>query len=81
LSEILYAYASTVSDNGSAFAGLSANTPWYNVTTGLAMFLGRFAHAIPILAIAGSLAAKNKSVVSREPYRQTARFSSVSSSA
>ena len=60
LSEILYAYASTVSDNGSAFAGLSANTPWYNVTTGLAMFFGRFAHAIPILAIAGSLAGKNK---------------------
>jgi K+-transporting ATPase ATPase A chain len=60
LSEILYAYASTVSDNGSAFAGLSANTPWYNVTTGLAMFFGRFAHAIPVLAIAGSLAAKQK---------------------
>jgi len=60
LSEILYAYASTVSDNGSAFAGLSANTPWYNVTTGVAMFFGRFAHAIPILAIAGSLAAKKK---------------------
>ena len=59
-SEILYAYASTVSDNGSAFAGLSANTPWYNVTTGLAMFFGRFAHAIPILAIAGSLAGKKK---------------------
>jgi K+-transporting ATPase ATPase A chain len=60
LSEILYAYASTVSDNGSAFAGLSANTPWYNVTTGLAMFFGRFAHAIPILAIAGSLAGKKR---------------------
>jgi K+-transporting ATPase ATPase A chain len=60
LSEILYAYASTVSDNGSAFAGLSANTPWFNVTTGLAMFFGRFAHAIPILAIAGSLAGKQK---------------------
>jgi potassium-transporting ATPase potassium-binding subunit len=60
LTEILYAYASTVSDNGSAFAGLSANTPWYNVTTGVAMFFGRFAHAIPILAIAGSLAAKNR---------------------
>ncbi len=56
LTEILYAYASTVSGNGSAFAGLSANTPWYNVTTGVAMFFGRFAHAIPILAIAGSLA-------------------------
>jgi potassium-transporting ATPase potassium-binding subunit len=64
LSEIVYAYASTVSDNGSAFAGLNANTPWYNVTTGIAMFLGRFAHAIPILAIAGSLAEKNKSVPS-----------------
>jgi potassium-transporting ATPase potassium-binding subunit len=64
LSEIVYAYASTASDNGSAFAGLNANTPWYNVTTGIAMFFGRFAHAIPILAIAGSLAAKNKSVAS-----------------
>jgi|SRR5271165_2426328 len=52
--------ASTVSDNSSAFAGLNANTPWYNVTTAVAMFLGRFAHAIPILAIAGSLAVKQK---------------------
>ncbi len=60
LSEIIYAYASSVADNGSAFAGLNANTPWYNVTTGVAMFFGRFAHAIPILAIAGSLAAKKK---------------------
>jgi K+-transporting ATPase ATPase A chain len=60
LSEIVYAYASSAADNGSSFAGLSANTPWYNVTTGIAMFFGRFAHAIPILAIAGSLAAKKK---------------------
>jgi potassium-transporting ATPase potassium-binding subunit len=60
LSEIVYAYASSVADNGSGFAGLSANTPWYNVTTALAMFFGRFAHAIPILAIAGSLAAKKR---------------------
>src|SRR5271166_1938015 len=60
LSEIIYAYASSVADNGSAFAGLNANTPWYNITTGLAMFFGRFAHAIPILAIAGSLAAKKR---------------------
>ena len=60
LSGIVYAYASSVADNGSGFAGLSANTPWYNVTTGLAMFFGRFAHAIPILAIAGSLAAKKR---------------------
>ena len=65
LSEIVYAYASTASDNGSGFAGLNANTPWYNVTPGIVMFLGRFAHAIPILAIAGSLAAKNKAIVSR----------------
>ena len=43
------------------FAGLNANTPWWNVTIGVVMFLGRFAHAIPILAIAGSLAAKKKS--------------------
>src|SRR5208282_1599686 len=64
LSEIIYAYASSVSDNGSAFAGLNANTPWYNVTTGIVMFLGRFAHAIPILAIAGSLAAKKKVLAS-----------------
>jgi potassium-transporting ATPase potassium-binding subunit len=64
LSEIVYAYASTASDNGSAFAGLSANTPWYNVTTGIAMFFGRFAHAIPILALAGSLSVKNKAIPS-----------------
>jgi K+-transporting ATPase ATPase A chain len=60
LSEIVYAYASSAADNGSSFAGLNANTLWYNVTTGLAMFFGRFAHAIPILAIAGSLAAKKR---------------------
>jgi potassium-transporting ATPase potassium-binding subunit len=60
LSEIVYAYASSAADNGSLFVGLSANTLWYNITTGLVMFFGRFAHAIPILAIAGSLAAKKK---------------------
>jgi K+-transporting ATPase ATPase A chain len=60
LSEIAYAYASSAAENGSSFAGLSANTLWYNITTGLAMFFGRFAHAIPILAIAGSLAAKKR---------------------
>jgi potassium-transporting ATPase potassium-binding subunit len=64
LSEIVYAYASSAADNGSAFAGLNANTQWWNVTTAVAMFLGRFAHAIPILAIAGSLAAKRKAHVS-----------------
>ena len=60
LSEILYAYASTAADNGSAFGGLSANTPWFNITTGLAMFFGRFAHAIPMLAMAGALAKKKR---------------------
>jgi K+-transporting ATPase ATPase A chain len=60
LSEILYAYASATGNNGSAFAGLSANTPWWNLTMGLAMFIGRFIFIIPILAIAGSLAAKKR---------------------
>jgi K+-transporting ATPase ATPase A chain len=58
LSEILYAYASATGNNGSAFAGLNANTPWYNTTLGIAMFMGRFLMLIPMLAIAGNLAAK-----------------------
>ncbi|TAL03219.1 MAG: potassium-transporting ATPase subunit KdpA [Rhodospirillaceae bacterium] len=57
-SEVLYAYTSATGNNGSAFAGLSANTPFYNTTLGLAMFIGRFLMIIPMLAIAGSLAAK-----------------------
>jgi K+-transporting ATPase ATPase A chain len=60
LSEILYAYSSATGNNGSAFAGLTANTPWYNTTLGIAMLLGRFAYVIPVLAIAGSLAAKKR---------------------
>ena len=56
--EILYAYTSAAANNGSAFAGLSGNTPWYNVTIGLAMLMGRFLVIVPALAIAGSLAAK-----------------------
>lgn len=56
--EILYAYSSATGNNGSAFAGLSANTPWYNTTLGLAMLFGRFAMIVPILALAGSLARK-----------------------
>jgi K+-transporting ATPase ATPase A chain len=60
LSEILYAYSSATGNNGSAFAGLSANTPWWNTTLGIAMLLGRFAYAIPVLAIAGSMAMKPK---------------------
>ena len=58
LSEIVYAYSSATGNNGSAFAGLSANTPWWNTTLGIAMLLGRFAYAVPVFAIAGSLAAK-----------------------
>ncbi|MDT8760271.1 potassium-transporting ATPase subunit KdpA [Sphingomonas psychrotolerans] len=57
-SEILYAFTSGVGNNGSAFAGLSANTPWYNGLLGVAMWLGRFFVIVPMLAIAGSLAAK-----------------------
>jgi len=58
--EILYAYVSNTANNGSAFAGLNANTPWYNLTTGLAQLMGRFLFLIPLLAAAGSLAAKKK---------------------
>ena len=58
LSEILYAYTSGTANNGSAFAGLSANTRWYNVTIGLAMLVGRFMIIIPMLALAGNLARK-----------------------
>jgi K+-transporting ATPase ATPase A chain len=59
-SEVLYAYSSASENNGSAFAGINANTPWYNVTTGLAMVFGRFMFILPLLAIAGTLAAKKK---------------------
>ncbi|MDE3137060.1 MAG: potassium-transporting ATPase subunit KdpA [Acidobacteriota bacterium] len=58
LSQILYAYTSSAGNNGSAFAGLNANTPWYNVTTAVAQLLGRFFMIVPILAIAGNLARK-----------------------
>jgi K+-transporting ATPase ATPase A chain len=57
-SELLYAYVSATGNNGSAFAGINANTPWYNVTIGFAMLIGRFLFLIPLLAAAGSLAAK-----------------------
>jgi K+-transporting ATPase ATPase A chain len=58
LSQILYAYTSSVGNNGSAFGGLNANTLWYNASTAVAMLLGRFFVVIPILAIAGNLARK-----------------------
>ena len=60
LSEILYAYASALANNGSAFAGLSANTVFYNVTLGIGMLIGRFAVILPALAIAGALAKKGR---------------------
>jgi K+-transporting ATPase ATPase A chain len=58
--EILYAYSSATGNNGSAFAGISANTPWYNLTLGLSMLIGRFLFLLPLLAAAGSLAAKKQ---------------------
>lgn len=57
-SEVLYAYTSAAANNGSAFGGLSGNTPWYNITIGIGMLMGRFLVIIPALAIAGSLVAK-----------------------
>jgi len=58
LSEILYAYSSAAGNNGSAFAGLNANTPWYNVSLGITMLAGRFLMIVPAMAIAGSLVGK-----------------------
>ncbi|MDO9625521.1 MAG: potassium-transporting ATPase subunit KdpA [Pseudomonas sp.] len=63
LSQVLYAYTSGTGNNGSAFAGFGANTPYHNLMIGLAMLLGRFGYILPILAIAGSLAAKKRSPV------------------
>lgn len=60
LSEILYAFTSGTGNNGSAFAGLNANTPWYNTTLGVSMLAGRFLMIIPVLAMAGNLAGKKQ---------------------
>jgi len=62
-SEVLYAFSSAANNNGSAFAGLSVNTPFYNVLLGIAMWFGRFGSIVPVLAIAGSLAAKKRLAV------------------
>lgn len=59
-SEVLYAFSSAGNNNGSAFAGLSANTPFYNLLLGLVMWIGRFGVIVPVLAMAGSLAAKKR---------------------
>jgi K+-transporting ATPase ATPase A chain len=58
LTEILYAFTSATGNNGSAFAGISANTLWYNTTIGIAMLMGRFLMIVPMLAIAGNLVRK-----------------------
>ncbi|HYF89025.1 potassium-transporting ATPase subunit KdpA [Azospirillum sp.] len=63
-SEALYAYVSGAANNGSAFGGLSGNTPWYNVTIAIAMLVGRFLVNVPMMAIAGSLAAKTRATAS-----------------
>jgi K+-transporting ATPase ATPase A chain len=71
LSEILYAYASAFANNGSAFAGLSANTVFYNLTLGLAMLIGRFVVILPALAIAGALAAKGRAPTDASSFPST----------
>ncbi len=60
LTEILYAYSSAAGNNGSAFAGLSANTPWYNTTLAFTMLAGRFGYIVPVMAIAGAVAQKKR---------------------
>ncbi|MBV8034501.1 potassium-transporting ATPase subunit KdpA [Roseateles sp.] len=62
-SEVLYAFSSAANNNGSAFAGLSANTPFYNLLLGLVMWIGRFGVIVPVLAMAGSLAARKRLAV------------------
>jgi len=69
LSEILYAFTSGAGNNGSAFAGLNANTPFYNVFIGLAMWIGRFGVILPVLAVAGSMAGKKVSPISQGTFR------------
>src|SRR5262249_44796668 len=64
LTEMVYAYASATNNNGSAFAGLTVTSQWYQVTLGLCMLIGRFFLAIPVMAIGGSLVRKQKMPVS-----------------
>jgi K+-transporting ATPase ATPase A chain len=60
LTEMLYAFSSATGNNGSAFAGINANVPFYNISLGLAMLIGRFLFIVPVLALAGNLAAKKR---------------------
>lgn len=69
--EILYAYTSATANNGSAFAGLSANTPFYNITLGIAMLMGRFLFIVPAMAIAGSLVQKRRASASSGTFPTT----------
>jgi K+-transporting ATPase ATPase A chain len=69
LSEIIYCFSSAAGNNGSAFAGLNSNTPFYNILTGLGMLAGRFGIIIPVLAIAGSMAGKKITPVSSGTFR------------
>ena len=71
LSQLLYAYSSATGNNGSAFAGINGNTLWFNTSLGVAMLLGRFFMAIPVLAIAGNLARKKVSPESLGTFRVT----------
>ena len=68
-SEILYAFTSAAANNGSAFAGLNANTPYYNIMMGIAMLLGRFGVIIPVMVIAGSVAVKNITPISQGTFK------------
>jgi K+-transporting ATPase ATPase A chain len=69
LTEVLYAFASGAGNNGSAFAGLNANTPFYNIFIGLAMWIGRFGVILPVLAVAGSMAGKKVSPPSQGTFK------------
>jgi K+-transporting ATPase ATPase A chain len=77
LSEILYAYTSATGNNGSAFAGLNANTHWYNYSLAIAMFFGRFMMIVPMLAIAGNLASKKIAPASAGTFPVTTSLFSV----
>ena len=79
LSEALYAFGSASNNNGSAFAGLSANTPFYNTALGLAMAFGRFLPIVFVLALAGRLAAQGRAPATVGTSRPTGRCSSDSS--
>ncbi|QSR84176.1 potassium-transporting ATPase subunit KdpA [Methylacidimicrobium sp. B4] len=68
LSEVLYAFSSTTGNNGSAFAGLSGNTPWYNTTLGIAMLAGRYLMLVPVLGLAGLLAAQKTVAASQAAF-------------